>query len=83
MAKAPAEIRSLARSHTDAALQTLKAIMDDAEVNPSARVSAACYLLDRGWGKPKQALVGGDEDDAPIQTVTRVELVASDGNRKD
>jgi hypothetical protein len=54
MAKAPIEIRSLARSHTDKALKVLKEIMDNAEINASARVNAAIALLDRGWGKPHQ-----------------------------
>ena len=44
----------MARSHTDRALKTLKEIMENAEINPSARVSAAVALLDRGWGKPHQ-----------------------------
>jgi hypothetical protein len=56
MAKAPVEIRSLARSHTDKALKTLAEIMDNAEINPSARVNAAIALLDRGWGKPQQTV---------------------------
>lgn len=56
MAKAPIEIRSLARSHTEKALKVLKEIMEGAEINPSARVSAAVALLDRGWGKPQQTV---------------------------
>jgi hypothetical protein len=31
---------------------------------------------DRLDGKPKQAIVGGDEDDNPIALITRIELVA-------
>lgn len=54
MAKAPVEIRSLARSHTDKALKVLKEIMEDATIQAGARVSAAVALLDRGWGKPHQ-----------------------------
>lgn len=54
MAKAPIEIRSLARSHTDKALKVLKEIMEDATIQAGARVSAAVALLDRGWGKPHQ-----------------------------
>lgn len=54
MAKAPVEIRSLARSHTDKALKVLKEIMEDATIQAGARVSAAIALLDRGWGKPHQ-----------------------------
>jgi hypothetical protein len=56
MAKTPTDIRSLARSHTDSALNTLAGIMEQKEAPPAARVSAACALLDRGWGKPSQTV---------------------------
>ena len=52
MAKAPTEIRSLARSHTEAAIRTLAAIMKQRKAPAAARISAACALLDRGWGRP-------------------------------
>ena len=52
MAKAPADIRSLARSHTDTALKVLAAVMSDRTAPGAARVAAANSLLDRGWGKP-------------------------------
>lgn len=66
MAKAPTEIKSLARSHTESALNTLKGIMNQGDAPAAARVSAALGLLDRGWGKPAQAIVGGGEDDTPV-----------------
>ena len=56
MAKTPTDIRSLARSHTEGALNTLKGIMHQADAPPAARVSAAVALLDRGWGKPSQTM---------------------------
>ncbi len=56
MAKAPLEIRSLARKHTMKALQVLVDIMEQPSAPHSARTSAAQYLLDRGWGKAVQAL---------------------------
>jgi hypothetical protein len=69
MAKNPTEIRSLARSHTETALNCLVGIMNQPEAPPAARVSAANSLLDRGWGKPAQPVTG--EDEGPIQlTVT-------------
>lgn len=73
MAKAPTEIKSLARSHTETALRTLAGIMEQADAPPAARVAAANSLLDRGWGKPTQP-IAGDEDSGPIQ-FTRIELV--------
>jgi hypothetical protein len=56
MAKTPTDIRSLARSHTETALNTLAGIMRETEAPPAARVSAAVALLDRGWGKPQQTV---------------------------
>lgn len=67
MAKAPTEIRSLARSHTASALKTLAAISKNAKAPSAARVAAAVALLDRGWGKPSQAITG--KDGGPIETM--------------
>jgi hypothetical protein len=70
MAKSLTEIRSAARSHTEAALNCLVGIMGQTDAPPSARVAAANSILDRGWGKAMQP-VGGDEDGGPVQlTVT-------------
>jgi hypothetical protein len=71
--KATAKLKALAQKHTAAALKTLASIMKGGDTD-SARVAAAKELLDRGYGKPAQAIVGGDEDSHPIR-VTRVELV--------
>jgi hypothetical protein len=73
MAKTPAEIRSLARSHTKKALQVLVGIMNQRGAPAAARVAAANSILDRGWGKASQPLSGDPEN--PIQTVTRIERV--------
>jgi len=54
VAKAKADIRSLARSHTDAAIKTLVGIMNQGKAPPAARVAAAQALIDRGWGKATQ-----------------------------
>jgi hypothetical protein len=56
MAKATADIRSLARTHTKTAIRTLVSIMSMKDAPPAARVSAASYLLDRGWGKAPQQM---------------------------
>ena len=56
MAKAPIEIRSLARLHTEEAIETMLQIMRDPVVNAAARASCAQYLIDRGWGKAIQAV---------------------------
>lgn len=56
MAKTPTDIRSLARSHTEPALNTLRGIMQQPDAPAAARVAAAVALLDRGWGKPQQTV---------------------------
>ncbi len=45
--------------------------------------AAAREIRDTLDGKPAQAIVGGDEDDNPINLVTKIELVAPDGDSKD
>jgi hypothetical protein len=71
MAKAPTQIRSLARAHTERAIQVLQGIMDNGS-NETARISAAMALLDRGWGKPTQPHSGDDEMDPVRMIVTGV-----------
>jgi hypothetical protein len=73
MAKAPAEIRSLARSHTRTAINVLVGIMRANDATPAARVSAANAILDRGWGKAAQPLQNGD--DGALQLIHRIERV--------
>jgi hypothetical protein len=74
----------LARSHTETAISTLVGVMNQSAAPPAARVAAASAILDRGWGKPAQAIVGGDEDDAPVrlETIRRI-LVKSDTGHQD
>jgi hypothetical protein len=68
VAKTPTEIASLARQHTAGALKTLAHIMNEPDAPPSARVSAAQALLDRGWGKPAQTM------DMTVRRVSAKEL---------
>ena len=68
MTKAPADLRSLARSHTELSIQTLAGIARNS-TSDQARVSAAQALLDRGWGKAAQVHSG--EDGGDIQVVIR------------
>lgn len=56
MPKVPTEIKSLARSHTESALNVLSGIMNETSAPAAARVAAAQCLLDRGWGKATQAI---------------------------
>jgi hypothetical protein len=69
MAKATADIRSLARAQTALAIRTLTGVCGSKAAPAAARVSAASALLDRGWGKPAQPHTG--EDDTDIRITTR------------
>lgn len=73
MAKALAEIRSLARSHTETALNVLVGVMGQTDAPPAARVSAANSILDRGWGKPAQPIENGE--DGAFELLHRIERV--------
>lgn len=65
--KVTASIRDAARAHTADALGTLVAVMGDIQAPAAARVSAANAILDRGYGKPMQALEHTGRDGAPIE----------------
>ena len=72
MPQGMAELKAAARALTPLAMQTLGGIAADPEAPPAARVAASTAILDRGWGKPSQA-IGGAEDLGPVQTVVRWE----------
>lgn len=72
--KATADIKALAQVHALTAITELARLATAAE-SEQARVSAIKELLDRGFGKSKQALVGGDDDDNPIKTALTVSFV--------
>jgi hypothetical protein len=58
-------LESLAREQTEAALNTIIAIMNAPTTSDRDKLTAAFALLDRGWGKPTQALVNaGDDNDS-------------------
>lgn len=71
-AKSPVEIRSLARSHTQTALNVLVGVMQSEDATPAVRVSAANAILDRGWGKGIQAAHGEDGVSELIQKIERI-----------
>jgi hypothetical protein len=66
-------VKRIARNHTEKAINKLATLLDSADER--IQIAAAQALLDRGYGKPAQAIVGGDEEDNPVKTVTRIELV--------
>jgi hypothetical protein len=51
-----ADVQNAAREHSAEALETLAQIMCDPKAPAAARISAASALLDRGYGKPSQAI---------------------------
>ncbi len=66
--KATVVVKEAAQAFTADAISVLAEIMRSSEHPAAARVSAANALLDRGHGKPKQPLTGGDDDDNPIRS---------------
>lgn len=68
--KATADIKAAAALHGPAALQALADIAIDSTQPPAARVSAAVALLDRGYGRPAQAVALTGENGGPVQTVS-------------
>ena len=67
-----ADIETLARAKTEAALNVLAAIMFRETANAFARVAAANAILDRGWGKPVQPLA---TDARPRELLQRIERI--------
>lgn len=59
------DVRDLAREHSLAAIQRLAWLMENAD-SQRTQAAAAEALLDRAWGRPAQAIIGGSEDDPPI-----------------
>jgi hypothetical protein len=64
--KIPADLRSLARGHTELCIKVLAGIVSQEAVPAAARVSAAGILLDRGWGRAPQSHVGEDGNDIRV-----------------
>ncbi len=56
MAKTPLELGTLARSYCAQAIRVCQGIMDSEETPKNIRLQAAGILMDRGLGKPQQAV---------------------------
>lgn len=61
--KEDAEVKELARQHGKKALKKLVALLECGEKR--TELAAANALLDRGFGKPSQAITG--EDGGPVE----------------
>src|SRR5277367_854047 len=51
-----ADIRALAKTYGEDAIEALVSVMGNAKTPPAARVAAAIAVLDRGFGKPSQRM---------------------------
>jgi hypothetical protein len=51
-----ADVQNAAREHSGEAVETLAQIMRNPKAPAAARIAAASALLDRGYGKPLQAV---------------------------
>lgn len=76
-----AEVKALARQYTAEAIACLYAVMTGEDSKPSERTAAAVAILDRGHGKPAQAIVGDAEFD-PVQ-LTQIQRVIVDPRNTD
>jgi hypothetical protein len=57
--KATADVKAAAQKYTSKAVKVLATIMEDKDQAGAARVAAANAILDRGYGKPTQAVNHG------------------------
>lgn len=64
------EVEELARSYAESAIIGLAGIANDGTAPHAARVAAHNSILDRAFGKAKQAIVG-EGGEGPIQIVIR------------
>lgn len=76
--KATADVKALAQKHGPSAIKELARLMVKAE-SEAARVAACNAILDRAYGKSKQPVVGGEDDDNPIRTALEVTIVRAKG----
>ncbi len=58
--KATAEIKPLAQKHAPEAIKKLIELMNDKETPAATQRAAANDILDRGYGKPAQAVMNED-----------------------
>jgi len=75
--KVIADVKALAKEHTADAVQTLVEVMRSQKAPPAARVSAATALLDRGFGRPAQAIHHSGSIAASDMTDAELAAIAS------
>ena len=72
----PYNLKALCKIETLKCIETLKKVRDDVSAPPQARVKASEAILDRGWGKPTQAVEMTVDDKRSPAELTRDELAA-------
>lgn len=75
-------VRELARAHTEVALNEMVRLMKKSK-SDQIRLDAAEAILNRGWGKPAQAVAGADGEGPVEVTFRRVERVFVKPSSKD
>lgn len=81
--KITADVKVLAQEYGEEAIKALVEIVRDGDAPHAARVSAVKEILDRGYGKASQSVELTGAKGGPVETVTRIELVALDGDSTD
>jgi hypothetical protein len=66
--KATADLQGIARQYTPEAIEKLVYIMRNREDYPAAQISAIKELLDRGYGRSTQKVIG-DSNEPPVKMV--------------
>jgi hypothetical protein len=79
--KAVKEIVDLCRELTPLGIKRMKAILESETAAPAAQVAAFTAVMDRGWGKPMQAVEHSGPNGEPIPTSLTVVFKAPDGDR--
>lgn len=64
-----ADVKALAKLYCAEAVDLLGELMLDSRIAPAARIQAAKELLDRGYGKPAQAVHVGGTDGGILRVV--------------
>jgi HEAT repeat protein len=71
------EVEALARVHTERALNVIIEIMNDADAGKQVRLNAATEVLNRGWGKARQAII----DEGSVRKMSDAEIDAEVNRR--
>ena len=73
--KAKRDLADMAKGYAEDALMVLVRAMGDETVPASARISAATALLDRGYGKPAQAVAHGQDPENPLPASITLNII--------